>query len=742
MAKIALLIGVSDYQSGLTPLPSAVRDVEAMYRVLQNKDMGAFDDVRVLTNPDPLAMQGEIEALFAERDKDDLVLLFFSGHGIKDDSGKLHFATHLTRKTPRGELVRSTAVPSSFVQDIMSNSRSKHQVVMLDCCFSGAFAEGMTAKDDGRVDVQHQLGGEGRAVLTSSTSTQYAFEEHQADLSIYTRYLIEGIESGAADQDGDGAIAVDELHDYAKRKVQEAAPAMKPGIFSTKEGFKIRVAQARVGDPKLRYRREVERFVERGEISTIARLALDTRRKAWGLTSEDAEAIENEVLKPSRNYRQNLRQYEQQYLEALLREEVLSDETHTDLKYLQQALGLRDEDVAPIEARLMARPMAAAMPPAGRPGLGLAPESRATISPVATLRTPPTPAPTPLVPSQESTQPGSPDWRRVLITATLLLGIGSVSALVWRYDLSSRLTLQAAIARQTRQDYQGCIETIGAIPSYSFHYQRAMQVLDACQQSQVANWLTEAKQRAATGDYRAAIAQIVMIPADSGAYAEAETLLHEWSDQLIQQATAQFDQGDLDEAIATLGAVPEMSDRHADVEQLIADWQRVTADNEAHWQSIQTKMEQFWDWWGAQAEAGEIQQVSTFWAERAKTVIDRTKAEIGKIDAEQGRRAAEIRQREAEQRAREAREREQQERNARIEQCNRYKAEYDSNVGGTVSTVDASPGDAIRRECAELGIEIAPRSPSSSSSAPETGTHTRIGIEFERSRMPSPIRVP
>ncbi|XZF61185.1 MAG: caspase family protein [Gloeotrichia echinulata DVL01] len=52
MAKIALLIGISEYEPGLTPLPSAVKDVEAMRRVLVNPDMGGFaaEDVTVLKN--------------------------------------------------------------------------------------------------------------------------------------------------------------------------------------------------------------------------------------------------------------------------------------------------------------------------------------------------------------------------------------------------------------------------------------------------------------------------------------------------------------------------------------------------------------------------------------------------------------------------------------------------------------------------------------------------------------------
>ncbi|MFN6535434.1 MAG: caspase, EACC1-associated type [Nostoc sp. EkiNYC01] len=352
MAKMALAIGVSDYKPGLMPLPGTARDIEAMQRVLQHPDMGGFDDVKTLLNPDPLEMQEAIETLFSGRKKDDLVLLFFSGHGIKDDSGKLHLATRITRKTPQGELIRATAVPASFVQDIMSNSRSKRQVVILDCCFSGAFAEGWLAKDDDSVDIKKQLGGEGRAVLTSSTSTQYSFEQQGSDLSTYTCYLIEGIETGAADLDSDGVVSIDELHEYAKEKVQEAAPAMKPEIYAVKEGYKIRLSQAPTEDPKLRYRKEVEHFASHGVISAVGRNTLDALRDGLRLLPEDCAAIEDQVLKPYQAYQKKLQRYKEVLVEAIQREHSLSSDTQNQLKRLQRVLKLTDEDIAKIEAQI------------------------------------------------------------------------------------------------------------------------------------------------------------------------------------------------------------------------------------------------------------------------------------------------------------------------------------------------------------------------------------------------------
>jgi len=352
MVKVALLIGVSQYGPGFNQLPAAANDVEAMQRVLRHPDMGDFDDVQSLIDPDPQEMGTAIENLFGNGRRDDLLLLFFSGHGVKDESGNLYLATRATRKNERGGLIRSTAIAARFVQEIMSDSRAKRQVVVLDCCFSGAFGEGLLAKDDNSVDVRRQLGGEGRVVLTSSTSTQYSFEQQGADLSIYSRYLVEGIETGAADLDEDDVISVDELHEYANIKVQKAAPAMKPEIYTVKEGYKIIIAKVPIGDAKLKYRKEVERYVHGGKISPVGRRILNARRDTFGLLPEEAATIEAEVLKPYREYKKKLQEYQQALTEAIQHEYPLSDYIRHELKDLQQVLSLRDEDVAPIEMRI------------------------------------------------------------------------------------------------------------------------------------------------------------------------------------------------------------------------------------------------------------------------------------------------------------------------------------------------------------------------------------------------------
>ncbi|NQE34781.1 caspase, EACC1-associated type [Microcoleus asticus] len=355
MAKVGLLIGVSEYEPGLNPLPAAVKDIEVLRRVLEDPEMGGFDEVKTLANPEPHAMQLAIETLFDSRAKDDLVLLFFSGHGIKDDAGRLYFASRITRKNAKENLIRSTAVPASFVHDIMNNSRAKRQAIILDCCFSGAFDLGLQAKDDGSVDLRTQLGAEGRVVLTSSSSTQYSFEQQGSDLSIYTRYLVEGIETGAGDTNSDGFVSILELHEYAASKVQQEAPAMTPKIIVLKDkGFEIVLAKARVADPKLKYRKAASRHANAGTIRPAGRAVLNTLRQQLGLTADEAAAIEAEVLRPYQERLANLQQYRETLIAEAEHEYPLSEFAREDLNMLQQMLGLRNEDILPIQQEVEA----------------------------------------------------------------------------------------------------------------------------------------------------------------------------------------------------------------------------------------------------------------------------------------------------------------------------------------------------------------------------------------------------
>ncbi|MBD1851011.1 GUN4 domain-containing protein [Cyanobacteria bacterium FACHB-502] len=351
MAKIALLIGVSEYGKGLSKLPGTQGDLEMMRRVLENPQVGGFDQVQVLSNPDRTEMESAIEMVLTEnRSSEDLILIYFSGHGVRDDDGTLYFATRITETNAQGRIWVSKAIPASAVQGYMSRSRSQRQILILDCCFSGAFAKDMMARkaEVVAVDVKLQLGGEGRAVLTASTATQFSYEQEGG--GIYTRYLVQGLETGAADRDGNGQITVDELHEYAREKVREAAPTMQPEIYAAREGYKIFIARAPQGDPRLIYRKELDDRAKqkRGKLSPIDRRALNYRSEELHIAPSEAEQIAREVLQPYQEFWRKLNEFEQAVKETVEYDPGLSADSLDDLRYFQQVLKLRDEDVLPI----------------------------------------------------------------------------------------------------------------------------------------------------------------------------------------------------------------------------------------------------------------------------------------------------------------------------------------------------------------------------------------------------------
>ncbi|MEA5489063.1 MULTISPECIES: caspase, EACC1-associated type [Pseudanabaena] len=351
MGRYALLIGISNYNAGLNPLPSAVKDVDALQEVLLNAEIGGFADgnVTVLKDAEKGAIETAIYHLFANRKPDDLLLFYFSGHGVTDDRRDFYFTGLSTSR----EALPPTAVSSSYVQSQMYNSRSKRQVAILDCCHSGAFPKGMMAKDVGTVDIK--LGGEGQAILTAADSSQYAFEQEGFELSLYTHFLVEGLKTGAADRDEDGDVSVDELHLYVEGKVKSVNNSMSPKFFGQKEGHRIVLARAAQDDPKLRFRKEVEKFVKRsnGRISVIAKNLLRGKSRELQIASLEAEEIINQVLLPYVEYAKKIEEYETTLIEMIAEEFPFSEITQEELREYENHLGLREEDIDAIVPRII-----------------------------------------------------------------------------------------------------------------------------------------------------------------------------------------------------------------------------------------------------------------------------------------------------------------------------------------------------------------------------------------------------
>jgi hypothetical protein len=249
--KYALVIGNDRYDDPkLAKLKTPGADTWALSHVLRDEKIGGFDSVTPLVNQTEAEVRRAVSSFFADKKPDDLVLVYFSGHGVLDDRGRLFLALQDTHTT----LLNATAIASTFISDEMDRCRSKRQILILDCCHSGAFTRGTKAGDQKAVtEATFEGSGYGRVVLTASDSTQYALEGDQVisetDLSLFTHFLLKGLKSGYADINNDGFVTLDEWYDYAYEQILSATPKQVPHKWSYHQQGDLVIAKNPHGKP-------------------------------------------------------------------------------------------------------------------------------------------------------------------------------------------------------------------------------------------------------------------------------------------------------------------------------------------------------------------------------------------------------------------------------------------------------------------------------------------------------------
>lgn len=234
--RLALLIATYEYRdTGLRRLTAPAQDAEALAAVLKDPYIAGFEITQLINEPHHRVGEA-IGDLYRNRRRDDLTLLYFTGHGLKDEDGQLYLAMADTRR----DNLLFTALPAEQVDRAMHGCMSQQKVLILDCCYSGAFPSGHIAKAGTAVHALENFKGRGRSVLTASDATQYSFEGNQligeAAQSVFTRHLVAGLQDGSADLDGDGDIALDELYSYVHDRVVDQTPHQRPKKLDNVEG--------------------------------------------------------------------------------------------------------------------------------------------------------------------------------------------------------------------------------------------------------------------------------------------------------------------------------------------------------------------------------------------------------------------------------------------------------------------------------------------------------------------------
>ncbi len=163
----AVLIGASHFTAAgldLPDIPAVEANLTALRQALTSPDTGVLRPqlCRVLIDP---TSADEVGAALSDAaaTATDLPLVYYAGHGLVDDRGRLHLAlahTHPHR-------ARWTALPLDVLREEIANSAAATRVLVLDCCFSGRAIEAM-ADDQGGISGQLEVAG--TYTLTSTTA--------------------------------------------------------------------------------------------------------------------------------------------------------------------------------------------------------------------------------------------------------------------------------------------------------------------------------------------------------------------------------------------------------------------------------------------------------------------------------------------------------------------------------------------------------------------------------------------
>ena len=232
----AVVIGISQYAHGGQSFPNlrfAQRDARAFADFLLGPRSGGFAPQRVMCLLDKDATAANVRhALFeflAQAGKDDLVVIFFSGHGMPEPGTDNFFM--LCHDTRPDRLV-STGFPMWDIETALRRFvKAERVVVLADACHAGVISTPPGAKAGAENPVHqylHQLAlaQPGRLIFTASEARELSYESEKwgGGHGAFTWCILEGL-SGKADRNRDGVVSTGELIDY----VQEAVKGVTDG---------------------------------------------------------------------------------------------------------------------------------------------------------------------------------------------------------------------------------------------------------------------------------------------------------------------------------------------------------------------------------------------------------------------------------------------------------------------------------------------------------------------------------
>lgn len=231
----ALVIGISDYADPAWPrLSFAEKDARAMAAFLQRQGF------RVLQLYNAEATRAAIldaleEGLPARIGEGDRVVLFYSGHGHTRSFSGVDYGYIVPHDA--GATTGSMIAMNTLNTWSHKIADARHQLFLMDACFGGLLAPKASAMPSVARDhpdyIREIVRRSARQYLTAGGRDQQVLDGGPKGYSYFTGYLLEALEDGLGDIDGDGYITASELAGYliprATNRYQTPGAGTLPG---------------------------------------------------------------------------------------------------------------------------------------------------------------------------------------------------------------------------------------------------------------------------------------------------------------------------------------------------------------------------------------------------------------------------------------------------------------------------------------------------------------------------------
>lgn len=223
-------VGISEYKSPtLTRLNYASKDAEDIVSTISSSDISMYEQlVSPVVLTDAYATKANIErglaTLTREVAQDDVVMLFFSGHGTQDGEDTYFMSVDANSNEPY------TGIDFSFIRKNMNKMKDKkcRIIIFMDTCYSGAMFNSKSNLKSVTFAENDIIG------FYSSTDSQTSSEFINDENGLFTKALIEGLKGKARNKDGE--ITIVGLQKYISDYVNRQTEGKQSPIVENKVG--------------------------------------------------------------------------------------------------------------------------------------------------------------------------------------------------------------------------------------------------------------------------------------------------------------------------------------------------------------------------------------------------------------------------------------------------------------------------------------------------------------------------